>query len=441
VKPRRLGAAARTGVLLVTAAAAACRQRPASRPAVSPQAASASPAAEAVDRLRALGYVGFTSRGAQARGVVLRDAGASQPGYSLFTNHDLCSAALVDEGGALANYWEASPCGRWSNAVLLGTGDLIVLGVEPGSRDPDDLAGRRYLLKLGWNGAAVWKRPVPAHHDLDVGPDGRLLTLLAVSRTIPAIDPARPVRDSQLALLTPEGELIERKSLYDLFRAAPERVKILQVKEGRGREVDLFHANSVQWMRRTARGAAGGLYAPSNVLVSVRHQDAAVIVDWNARRLLWAWGQGEVSGPHDATLLDNGNVLLFDNGLSRRWSRVVEVDPLSRRIVWEYRAPRPADFFSVSRGSSQRLPNGNTLIAESDAGHAFEVTPPGRIVWDFWNPFGNARGERATIVRIRRYDRARIEELVRRYGEGRRPAPGALTAGTPASAASASAPR
>ena len=33
-----------------------------------------------------------------------------------------------------------------------------------------------------------------------------------------------------------------------------------------------------------------------------------------------------------------------------------------------------------------RLPNGNTLITESDGGRLFEVTKPGKIVWNYINP-------------------------------------------------------
>ena len=33
-----------------------------------------------------------------------------------------------------------------------------------------------------------------------------------------------------------------------------------------------------------------------------------------------------------------------------------------------------------------RLPNANTLITESEAGRAFEVTPEKKIVWEYFNP-------------------------------------------------------
>ncbi len=454
--PRLLAARGASGIVIAALAVAACRgertargdargDRAAAR--TTPPSASPSLDADAVDRLRALGYVGFTPAHGEKHGsgVVVNDRRASYPGYNLFTNRNLCSAAMIDAEGAIKNYWETSPCGHWSNAELLPSGDVVVAGEEPtpgGVRDPEGRAARRYLLRMAWDGHTVWKRPLPSHHDVDVLPSGKLMTLYAVHRKIPEVDPRRPVRDNHVAMLTPDGKELESVSLYDLFKAAPDLVKLQRVKGDRDREIDLFHANSVEWVHPTARGDAHPLYSTSNVLVSIRHQDTAVILDWRTRKIVWAWGQGEISGPHDATMLPTGNILIFDNGLSRGWSRVVELDPVRRRIVWQYHAPDPKDFFTTSRGSNQRLPNGNTLIAQSDSGRAFEVTPEGRIVWDFWNPFGNAAGERATIVRIKRYELAQVDSLVQRLGEGRRQAPAkaALTAGSPGPAASPSRP-
>ena len=75
-------------------------------------------------------------------------------------------------------------------------------------------------------------------------------------------------------------------------------------------------------------------------------------------------------------------LLVFDNGVRRSWSRVLEVEPLRERVVWSYGEKEGEKFFySRARGSSQRLPNGNTLIALSEEGEAIEVTPDGRRVW------------------------------------------------------------
>ena len=34
----------------------------------------------------------------------------------------------------------------------------------------------------------------------------------------------------------------------------------------------------------------------------------------------------------------------------------------------------------------QALPNGNLLVTESQRGHAFELTPDKKIVWDYYDP-------------------------------------------------------
>jgi hypothetical protein len=55
-------------------------------------------------------------------------------------------------------------------------------------------------------------------------------------------------------------------------------------------------------------------------------------------------------------------------------------------VVWEFRGSDREPFYSKTCGTAERLTNGNTLITETDFGRAFEVTPDGRIVWEFYNP-------------------------------------------------------
>ena len=111
--------------------------------------------------------------------------------------------------------------------------------------------------------------------------------------------------------------------------------------------------------------------------------------------------------------MNNGSILVFDNGTRRMRSRVLEVDPTTGKIAWSYSA---ADFFTRLRGAAQKLPNGNVLATESDSGHAIEVTPAGKVVWEFWNPdVRNSAGkkpERAAIYRLMRYERSYLKTTV-----------------------------
>jgi hypothetical protein len=95
---------------------------------------------------------------------------------------------------------------------------------------------------------------------------------------------------------------------------------------------------------------------------------------------------------------------------------VVEVDPATKQIVWQYSTPDRESFYSEARGSSQRLANGNTLVCNSGHGQAFEVTPEGERVWEWLAPLFNSEDQRAAVYRVRRYDAAMVEAILERHG-------------------------
>jgi hypothetical protein len=93
---------------------------------------------------------------------------------------------------------------------------------------------------------------------------------------------------------------------------------------------------------------------------------------------------------HDCEWLPNGNVTLFANGTntdSNPFSRVIELNPTTHEIVWEYRGKPAYTFFSPHISGAQRLATGNTLICEGQWGRLFEVTREGAIVWEYVSPF------------------------------------------------------
>jgi hypothetical protein len=120
------------------------------------------------------------------------------------------------------------------------------------------------------------------------------------------------------------------------------------------------------------------------------------------------WGPGILEYPHHPSVLESGNILVFDNGgRERSYSRILELDPGANRIVWQYVGKPRESFFAPVMGASQRLPNGNTLITESTSGRVFEVTRDGETTWQFLNfevsKRGEGKGKRATIYRMMRY--------------------------------------
>jgi hypothetical protein len=364
----------------------------------------------ALDRLRSLPYLSSTSAtDTSLTGVTVHDPARTQSGYNLYTVRSERAAVLTDLDGTVLRRWQADGEGHWARSLLLDNGDLLAVGAE--GRD-------RYLARYSWGGALLWQQSLRIHHDVVVRADGTMLALGLAQRREPDLYPDHRVQDNPIFKLSAEGALLEQRSLFDLVRADPARFPLMLISAIDDRAaVDIFHANSVRPMNLPELAGSHPVYGPDNVVVSIRHQDRILIFDWETGALVWAWGHEELSGPHDAAILPTGNLLIFDNGLARGWSRVVEVDPRTDAIVWEYADPDPTAFFTASRGASQRLDNGNTLITESDSGRAFEVAPDGEIVWEYWVPLPSggdaaAAGRRPTIVRLYRYGGAWLEALL-----------------------------
>lgn len=129
-----------------------------------------------------------------------------------------------------------------------------------------------------------------------------------------------------------------------------------------------------------------------HVLASMRSVSAVVIIERSTGDIVWKLGSDVLAQQHNAHELENGNILIFDNGAFRQgesitYSRAIEVDRATKKIVWEYRdRSQMIGFFTPFMGSAQRLANGNTLLCESGFGRLFEVTPDGYICWEYLNP-------------------------------------------------------
>ncbi|MCP4250206.1 MAG: hypothetical protein GY778_24445 [bacterium] len=381
--------------------------------------------ADVIRRLQSLPYTDYSSdpRYADRDGVIRHDPDRSYPGFNLYTARKVCRTDLIDEAGTVMRSWHR-PGLYWEHGQLLPNGDLLIVGADkPPAPDEDPVDDLRFLLRLSWDDRLIWKRKLNVHHDVTMTPQDRFLTLGLAYRLLPEFHAEIPVRDDLILLLSSDGQIEERCSLYDAMSGQPDVFQFQKATPYRRwgrRMVDLFHSNSVLAMPCPELADRHPIYGADNILVCIRHQDTVAVINWTEKKLVWAWGQGELSGPHDASILPNGHMLIFDNGLGRDWSRIIELDPVSRKIVWQYKADPPTDFYTKGQGGNQRLPNGNTLIADSDTGRAFEVTTEGEIVWEFLTPHRGPKGERATIVRVDRYERDYLQRILAATDEGER---------------------
>lgn len=321
---------------------------------------------------RALPYLqGY--RPAEDRSLVVEhDPAAVSPGLNLYLSGHAAEAVLLDRGGRTLHRWRyplrrlwpelASDPGMakleyWRRAWLFPNGDLLAIYEGLG------------IVKLDARSKVLWSRRGGFHHDLQVLPNGRIWALDRERR--------EGMLEDFVTMLDARGRVVRRISLLRAF----ERSRFSRLL-GRMEETgDVFHTNTLE------------VLDTGNVLLSVLKLDALAILDPGREEIVWA-ATGSWRRQHQPTLLDGGGILLFDNlGLGNGRSRVMEIDPRTLGVKWQY-----GGFFSKTLGSCQRLPNGNTLITESENGRALEVTRDGRIVWEFHNP--HRAGERKELVAV-----------------------------------------
>ena len=195
-----------------------------------------------------------------------------------------------------------------------------------------------------------------------------------------------------------------------------------------------MHVNSMSALGPNKWFDAGDArFRPENIIWSSRETNIVAITDKKSGKIVWKIGPdyntspalrrlGWMIGNHHAHLIPRGlpgegNLLIFDNGgwagygapnpgaptgiknALRDYSRVLEMDPLTLKIVWQYtpaeagyRMPLDANrFYSPFISSAQRLPNGNTMVTEGNDGRIFEITPEGETVWEYLSPYPAGR--------------------------------------------------
>ncbi|HWZ85462.1 MAG TPA: arylsulfotransferase family protein [Thermoanaerobaculia bacterium] len=342
-----------------------------------------------------------------AMGVLVNEPDRVAPGLNFLSTLWAGDAFLVGNDGKVLWRWSLS---RELSPVELRPG--IAFGYTHLFPNGDVLAfvDGFGVVKLDKDSRLLWKRVALAHHDAFVADDGTIYALVHERRVVPTISDRHPLLVDDVEVLSPSGERLRVISLFDAIQGSPyafllPRTAGLVLEPGTDM-VDVFHTNHVEVYDGKLAGLSP-LFRRGNLLLSMRSLNAIAILDGATSEVLWLWGPTNLSLQHYPTILDNGNILLFDNGTSR--SQVIEVDPRTNAVAWRY-APEK-NFHSASRGACQRLSNGNTLITLSERGHALEVTSSGRTVWEYANPSVAPGGVREAIFQVTRLPSASLTFL------------------------------
>jgi hypothetical protein len=355
-------------------------------------------------------------------------------GYTLICSDN--SVKLIDMHGNIVNAWAMAgfPAKMFPNGSVMGQGGPRIVNIEVSE-----------VIQMSWDGELEWsfsefdevdgEMVARAHHDFqkygnpvgyyapgqDPQPYGAdVLVLGRLNTEAPEIS-ANVLLDDVIYEVdweTKEVTQLWKSSEHFDELGFDEEAKQLIYNQGG----DYLHINSVslvgpnKWYDPDT-GAGDARFHPDNLIMDSRGANIIWIVNmaegtgYDVGEIVWQVGPdyspgtpegdklGQIVGQHHAHVIPQGlpgegNILVFDNGgmagypFQYRWySRVLEFDPITLDLVWEYE--KGPEFFSYFISSAQRLPNGNTLIDEGSNERVFEVTPEGEIVWEFIDGWGN----------------------------------------------------
>ena len=347
------------------------------------------------------------------RGTGLRalDAARSSAGLTLFASSGGGTVYLMDLDGKIMHTWRMPyPPGY---AYLTERGTLFYNGKIPGetfiAKAP---FGCGVVLEADWNGRLLWEvRNANHHHDGRLLKNGDAVLMCAaelpdefarrVKGGMPGTEVSGKMWGDYLLEVNKEGGTVWEWRTWEHLDPAEYPIPFMQNQRS-----EWTHGNAVSELE------------DGNLLVSFRNISTVVKIDRRTGGVVWKLGAPPLSGQHAPVELPSGNILIFDNGPIRLdetfpFSRVIEVNPATKEIVWKYQDANPYSFFSLRISNAQRLPNGNTLINEGVFGRFFEVTSAGEVVWEYVNPYFGpankpAQNQTNNVFRVYRYTEEQI---------------------------------
>ncbi len=279
---------------------------------------------------------------------------------------------LFDMNGRIVHAWpEVRAIGR---ARLNREGQLAVIGTD------------NLVKEYDWDGNLTWYFELPdehhfPHHDLITLENGNYLILGHDGHT----------HTDYLWEVDGDRQVVWEWWMYDHRRS---------FSGWDDKSTDPSHSNSIRELPPNRWFDAGDKrFRPGNILVSARNLNTIFIIDKATGDVVWQYSQG-LDHQHEAIMIERGRsdaglVIVFNNGLEDlrdyRRSLVQTIDPVAKKVTWEYGSEF---FFSTVGGTAQPMPGKNILITSSNGGRVFEITPNGRIVWEWAPPFNPMRPQR-----------------------------------------------
>jgi len=366
----------------------------------------------------------------QGSGVTAYDPLRAYPGFTFLCLYsgERNIATLVDMAGKEVQRWDVSyssvfgdnpdkvrDVNRYLNSAhLFPNGDVLL---------NFDYAG---LVKLDRKSKVIWLLKEETHHSVFVEDDGTIwVPTRQLMQTPQAFAPriSAPFYDDQILKLSPDGKVQKRISVLAAISGSRFEGVLFANGQNNPRVTadDPLHLNDVEIIPPSKGNKP--FFASGDILLSLRNINTLLTLDQKSERVKWA-RTGPFLRQHDADFLSNGNIQVFDNRTDTNllyqiqhsaeppafgYSRVIEVEPETGSVVWEFSGTPARPFYSSINGMVERLPNGNHLIVEPEAGRVLEIAGDDhRVAWEYLN---SIKGDEPLVGRVSYAQRFDAEAL------------------------------
>lgn len=306
--------------------------------------------------------------------VTLVDSENYAPGLTLMPLSG--TTVALDMHGNVVWFWQRN---LWVVRLLRNGNILYTTGSDAGEAT---LQG-----DVVWNSGAL---PTDFHEVYEM-PNGNILLLVEVSQQVQRGVGPQTWLAQELTEVTRSGDVVWTWNPFDHISTMDFDECSMQGPGPFGH--DWIHANAAFYDARE-----------NAVYYNSRHISRVTKIDYATGEVLLNIGfempSGEVefgddlfSWQHSPEILENGNILLYDNGNRRGHSFCDPDQPYSTAVeftmnpespnpveeVWRYEL----DVYTPFVGDADRLSNGNTLITAGAQQLILEVTPEGSTVWEY----------------------------------------------------------
>jgi hypothetical protein len=368
-------------------------------------------------------------------GVTLYDPARAYNSFVFFASQEDSGghSFLIDMNGNEVHHWTRAglPPVLLDPAVAGGVrGHLLVQlsAIDPPTGGPPagpEFFRNKTIGELDWDGRIVWQWGDQApggaarqHHDLHRLPNGDTLILVNMIHPVPGFS-LPEITDDAIYQVRPRDEIVWKwvaSEHLEEFGFTPQELQLVKATKN----PDYLHINAMTPLGLNKWFTQGDQrFDPQNILISSRNANFVAIIEKRTGHIVWRLGPDyparsqqklprpvdQIVGQHNPHLIaaglpGEGNLLVFDNQgeggyppaamQTNPGSRVLEIDPVKKEIVWAYTgldSDRAVwTFHSSFISNADRLPNGNTFINEGMNGRFFQVTRAGEIVWEYISP-------------------------------------------------------